>query len=97
MHRKFRKLEVVEPVIASDNVDFVIPGGVTPSLPNIDNVRSSTPHGGFAPNENVDEHPVKNVVGPLVKNIVDPSIVAEVVQPAEPVEQIHVRRPVRQK
>lgn len=43
------------------------------------------------------EHPVENVVEPLIDNVVDPPIVAEVAQPAEPLEQIHVRRPVRQK
>lgn len=36
------------------------------------------------------------MVEPLVENVVDPPIVTEIAQPAEPVEQIHVRRPVRQ-
>ncbi|KAI5427010.1 hypothetical protein KIW84_032439 [Lathyrus oleraceus] len=60
-----------------------MPDVVTLPLPNFDNASSSDTHGGFSPNENVFE--------PLVKNAVDPHIMVEVAQPAEPVEQIHVR------
>ena len=58
-------------------------------LPNFDNDRSSTAHGGFAPNE--------NMVKPLAENAFDPPILTQVTQLAEIVEQIHVRRSVRQK
>lgn len=89
MHVKFLELDVDESVIASDNIDFVMPDVVTLSLPNFDNIGSSTTRGGFAPN--------KNVVEPIVENVVDRPIVAEVIQLVEPIEQIHVRRSVRQK
>lgn len=56
---------------------------VTLSLSNFYNARSFTTHGGFAPNE--------NVVEPLVEDVVDPPVIAEVAQPEELVEQIHVR------
>ena len=58
-------------------------------MPNFDNVSSSTSRGGLTTYE--------NVVEPLVYNVVDPLIVAEVAQPTESVEKIHVRRLVRQK
>ncbi|KAI5424368.1 hypothetical protein KIW84_030524 [Lathyrus oleraceus] len=48
--------------------------------------RSSTAHGGFAPNE--------NVVEPLVDNVIDPPIVTGVAQPTRTVKQIHVRIPI---
>lgn len=91
------ELDIIEPMIASDNMDYVMPDIVTLSLPNFDNVGSSTAHGGSAPNENVVEHPFEDVVEPLVVNVVDPPIIAEVAQHDEPDEQIHVRRSVRQK
>lgn len=96
MHAKFLELDVVELVIASDNIDSITLDVVTFPLPNFDNVGLSTAHGGSAPNENVVEHPVEDVVEPLIENVVDPSVIAEVVKPDEPVERIHVRRSVRQ-
>lgn len=89
MHAKFLELDVVEPVIAYDNIYYVMSGVVTLPQSNFDNASSSTTRGGFAPNE--------NVVEPLIENVVYPHIVAEVAQPAKPVEQIHVRRSVKQK
>ncbi|KAI5446846.1 hypothetical protein KIW84_014618 [Lathyrus oleraceus] len=74
-----------------------MPGIVTLPLPNFDNASSSTTRGGLITNENVAELPIENMVEPLIDNVVDPLIMIEVVQPAEPVEKIHVRRPVRQK
>lgn len=74
-----------------------MPDVVTLSLSNFDNVGSSTAHGVFAPNENVAEHLVEDVVVPLVENVVDHPIIAELAQPDEPVKQIHIRRPLRQK
>ncbi|KAI5384190.1 hypothetical protein KIW84_071266 [Lathyrus oleraceus] len=97
MHAKFLELDVVEPVITYDNIDYVTLDVVTFPLPIFDNARSSTIRGGLTTNENVAEHPIENVIEPLVDNIVDPPIVDEVAQPAEPVEQIDVRRSVRQK
>ena len=97
MHAKFLELDVAELAIASDNTDSVMPDVVTLPLPIFDNASSSTTQGGFAPNENVAEHLAEDVVEPLVENVVDPPVVAEVAQPAEPVEQIHVRRSARQK
>lgn len=75
MHIKFLELDVVESVIASDNINSIMPDVVTLPLPNFDNASSSNTHGGFSPNENVFE--------PLVKNAVDPHIMVEVAQPAE--------------
>ncbi|KAI5421240.1 hypothetical protein KIW84_044901 [Lathyrus oleraceus] len=92
MHAKFLELDVVELVIASDNIDSITLDVVTFPLPNFDNVGKSTAHGGSAPNENVVEHPVEDVVEPLIENVVDPLVIAKVVKPNEPVERIHVRR-----
>lgn len=67
MHAKFLELDVVEPVIASDNIDFVMSDVITLPLPNFDNVRSSNDHGDSSSNENVAKPPVENVVEPLVE------------------------------
>lgn len=92
MHAKFLELYISKPVNAYDNIDYVMPNIVTLSLPNFDNTRASIAHGGFAPNEYVVEHPVENVVEPLVENVFDHPIIVEVEQHNEPVEKIHVRR-----
>lgn len=96
MYAKFLELDVAELVIAYDNIDSVMLDVVTLSLPNFYNAISSTAHGGFSPNENVSEHPVEDVVEPLVENVMDPYVIVEVAQSDEPIEQIHVRRSVRQ-
>lgn len=97
MHAKFLELYVAESVIASDNIDYVMFDIVTLSMPNFDNARSSTAHGGFSLNENVVEYLVENLVEPLIENVIDLLVVAEVAQSTEPVEQFHVRRSVRQR
>lgn len=89
MHAKFLELDVVEHVITYDNIYYVMFVVVTLPMPNFNNASSSTSRGGLTTYE--------NVVEPLVYNVVDPLIVAEVAQPTESVEKIHVRRLVRQK
>lgn len=86
MHAKFLELDVVKHVIAYDNIDYVMPDVVTFPLPNFDKASPSTTRGGLNRNENVAEHPVKNMVESLVDNVGDHPIMAGVTQPIELVE-----------
>lgn len=66
LNAKFLELDFAEYVIASDKIDHVMLDVVTSKLHNFDNASSSITHGGFAPNENVVDHPIENMVKPLV-------------------------------